>query len=129
MIDVGRVCLKIAGREAGKYCVVVNRIDENFVTVTGPRELTEVKRRRCNVSHLEPILEVVRIKKDATDQDVLKAYQEANLLSKLNLEPRKRAEPKEKKAQEKKEKPRKAEKKAKAPAKKAKPKEKKAKKK
>ena len=85
MFDVGRVCLKVAGREAGKYCVIVNRIDENFVTVTGPKELTEVKRRRCNVSHLEPIVDTLEIKADASDEEVMKAYQKANLLEKLNL--------------------------------------------
>jgi large subunit ribosomal protein L14e len=104
MFEVGRVCLKIAGREAGRYCVIVNRIDDNFVTVTGPRNLTDVKRRRCNVNHLEPILDVLKIKADATDEGVLKAYQEANLMKKLNLEVRKRHESKakgEKKAQKK----------------------------
>jgi len=89
MFDIGRVCLKIAGREAGKYCVIVNKIDDNFVTVTGPKSLTEVKRRRCNVNHLEPILDILKIKTDASDDVVLKAYQEANLVKKLNLEVKK----------------------------------------
>ncbi len=104
MFEIGRVCLKIAGREAGRYCVIVNRIDDNFVTVTGPRNLTDVKRRRCNVNHLEPILDVLKIKADATDESVLKAYQEANLMKKLNLEVRKKHESKakgEKKAEKK----------------------------
>ena len=31
MLETGRVVLKIAGREAGKYAVIVNKIDDNFV--------------------------------------------------------------------------------------------------
>jgi large subunit ribosomal protein L14e len=85
MFDVGRVCLKVAGREAGKYCVVVNKIDDNFVLVTGPRSVTKVKRRKCNITHLEPLAEIVKIKADASDHEVIEAYQEASLFSKLDL--------------------------------------------
>lgn len=91
MFEVGRLCMKIAGREAGKYCVIVKKMDDNFVLITGPRELTSVKRRRCNMNHLEPMLDVLKIKSDAADNDVLKAYQQANLTKKLGLEPGKPA--------------------------------------
>ena len=30
-IEVGRVCVKISGREAGEKCEIVEIIDENFV--------------------------------------------------------------------------------------------------
>ena len=43
-LTVGRVCMKTAGREAGKYCVILKKEDANFMLVTGPRELTQVKR-------------------------------------------------------------------------------------
>ena len=33
-IEVGRKCIKTAGREAGKECEIVAIIDENFVEVT-----------------------------------------------------------------------------------------------
>jgi large subunit ribosomal protein L14e len=105
MLEVGRVCLKIAGREAGRYCVVVKRMDENFVMVTGPRDLTSVKRRRCNIDHLEPLMEALRIKSDAADSEVLKAYQQANLITKLGLEAGKAAAGKPGKKPEKAEKP------------------------
>ncbi len=51
----GRVCVKIAGREAGRYCAVLDVIDNNFVVVEGPK----VRKRKCNVAHLEPLKEVV----------------------------------------------------------------------
>ena len=52
-IEVGRKCIKTAGREAGKECEIVAIIDENYVEVKGD----EVKNRRCNINHLEPIME------------------------------------------------------------------------
>ena len=32
-LDIGRVCVKLTGREAGKRCIIVDRIDKNFVLV------------------------------------------------------------------------------------------------
>jgi len=107
MFDVGRLCIKIAGREAGKYCVVVKKLEDNFVLVTGPRSVTQVKRRKCNILHLEPLKETLNIKADASDEEVIKAYEEASLFSKLDLQrPSHTPEPEEKeekKAKKKKE--------------------------
>ena len=70
-MDVGRICLKLKGREAAKRCVVVDVIDRNYVMVTGPFELTGVKRRRVNMSHLKPLDEVIEIPKNASDQEIM----------------------------------------------------------
>ncbi|UCD07045.1 MAG: 50S ribosomal protein L14e [Candidatus Aenigmatarchaeota archaeon] len=124
MFEVGRICLKTAGREAGKYCVIVKKMDENFVMVTGPKSLTRVKRRRCNINHLEPLTEKIKIKSDASDAEVLKAYKVDSVSERLGFEKPKKAKkvepekPKEKKVEkkvkkEKKEKPKKVEKKPK----------------
>ncbi len=72
-IEVGRICLKKTGREAGKRCVIVDVIDKSFVLVTGPKALTGVKRRRANVKHLEITEETVEIPRRATDEQVIKA--------------------------------------------------------
>lgn len=83
--------MKIAGRESGKYCVVIKKLkdektkSENFVLITGPKLLTGVKRRRVNVAHLEPLPYVLEIKEDASDEEVIAAYQKAGLVTKLNL--------------------------------------------
>ena len=53
-ISVGRIVTKIMGREAGRHAVVTQIIDQNFVEVTGPQELTGVRRRRVNITHIEP---------------------------------------------------------------------------
>ena len=82
---MGRMCVKVAGREAGKICCIVKKLDQNFVLVTGPRDVTAVKRRKCNIAHLEPLLETVKIPPEASDAEVLKAYQEAGLFEKLKL--------------------------------------------
>ena len=75
--DIGRICVKLSGREAGKKCVVVDMIDKNFALVTGPPKLTEVKRRRVNIQHIEATPERVEIKKGATDEEVAKALEKA----------------------------------------------------
>lgn len=81
----GRVCLKIAGREAGRYCVILKKMDENFVLVTGPKLLTGVKKRRCNIEHLEPTEHKVEVKEGAKEEDLIEAYEKAGLITKLNL--------------------------------------------
>ncbi len=80
-IEVGRVCVKIRGREAGRKCVIVDIIDENFVYVTGPKSLSGVKRREVNVDHIEPTDKKVDIRKGATDEEVLEAVRASGLES------------------------------------------------
>lgn len=77
--------MKIAGREAGKYCVVLKKMDNTFVMVTGPKQLTGVKRRRCNVDHLEPTSHSLKIAAEAADEAVIKAYDAVGLTKKLSL--------------------------------------------
>ena len=116
MFEIGRVCMKTAGREAGKYCVVLKKEDPGFVLVTGPRSLTKVKRRKCNVHHLEPLVEKVKIKAEASDAEVLSALKSGKLLEKLGIKEIKVEKTAEKKPVKKEAK--KAEKKESKPAKK-----------
>ena len=78
-IEVGRICLKIAGREAGRKCVIVDIIDDKFVLVTGPKSLTGIKRRRVNIKHIEPLEKKIDIEKGASDEKVLEAIKNAGL--------------------------------------------------
>lgn len=84
-IEVGRVCVKTRGREAGKKCVIVDVIDKSFVLVTGPKEVTGVKRRRANVEHVEPAGEKIAIKRGCTDKKVVKALKEAGKLDEMAI--------------------------------------------
>ena len=55
-IEVGRVCVKIAGRSCGAKVVITKIIDKNFVQII---EKGAKKPVRCAVRHLEPTLKVV----------------------------------------------------------------------
>lgn len=85
VMETGRVCVKTAGREAGRYCVILDKVDKDFMMVTGPRALTNVKRRKCNIRHLEPLPYKLNLNKDSSDSDVLKEYEKAKILEKLKL--------------------------------------------
>ena len=80
VIEVGRICVKLRGREAGRKCVIVDIIDENFVLITGPKSLTGVKRRRANIDHIEVLDKKINISKGAGDEEVLKALEAEGLI-------------------------------------------------
>ncbi len=69
MIEIGRLCVKTAGRDAAKKCIIVDILDKNFVLVDG-----ETRRRKCNIMHLEPLETVVKIKKNAGHDEVIKEF-------------------------------------------------------
>lgn len=73
VVEVGRICVKIAGREAGRKCVIVDVIDKNFVLVTGPQKVTGLKRRRVNVNHLEPTDRKIKIRRGDSDEEIVSA--------------------------------------------------------
>lgn len=93
--DIGRVCMKAVGRESGLYCVVIKKINKSFVEVAGPKMLTGVKRRRANITHLEPTEYMLEIKESAGDEELLSAFEKANLITKLDLKKPSAAEVKE----------------------------------
>lgn len=97
MIEIGRICLKLAGRDAGRKAVIVDILDDNYVLIDG-----NVRRRKCNILHLEPTSEKIDIKKNASHEDVKKEF------SKLKIDVW------ETKPKEKKERPRKQRKKKEA---------------
>ncbi|MEA1993978.1 MAG: 50S ribosomal protein L14e [Euryarchaeota archaeon] len=69
MVEIGRICTKLAGREAGNRCMVIDVIDETYVLISGPN----VKRRKCNIKHLEFHPELKEIEKDISDEEVKRA--------------------------------------------------------
>ena len=82
-IEIGRICVKIAGREAGRRCVIVDVVDKNFVLVTGPQKVSGIKRRRVNVNHVEPTQAKIDIKRGATDEEVTEALKTAGKLEEM----------------------------------------------
>lgn len=75
VMEVGRVCVKLAGHEAGKRCVIVETLDDTYVVISG----SGVKRRRCNIAHLEPTDKKLDIQKGASDEEVKRAIEAAGL--------------------------------------------------
>lgn len=68
MMEVGRLCVKVAGRGAGKSCVIVEAVDDNFVVADG-----QVKRKRYNIGHLEPLQHKLPIASGASHEEVVAA--------------------------------------------------------
>ncbi|PIN73424.1 50S ribosomal protein L14e [Candidatus Woesearchaeota archaeon CG10_big_fil_rev_8_21_14_0_10_45_16] len=83
---VGKVCVKLAGRDAGKKCVVVEAVDERFVVVDGA-----TRRKKVNVRHLEPLAQTLDIKEKASSAEVKAAFSKLGVAVKES-KPRKTAE-------------------------------------
>ena len=79
-VEVGRLCVKMSGRESGMRCVVVDVVDKSFVLITGPKKVTGVRRRRANIMHVEPSQENINIKRGASDEEVEEALKKAGRL-------------------------------------------------
>ena len=82
-IEVGRICVKQAGRENGKKCVIIDVMDKSFVLVTGPKKVTGVKRRRVNINHVMPLTEKVELKRGASDDEVAQVLEAAGKLQEM----------------------------------------------
>ena len=83
-IEVGKICVKTLGREAGKKCVLVDLVDKNFVLITGPKTVTGIKRRRANINHLEITQETIDINRGASDEEVTEALKKAGKLEEMD---------------------------------------------
>ncbi|MBT4576886.1 50S ribosomal protein L14e [Candidatus Woesearchaeota archaeon] len=75
MLEVGRLCIKLAGRDAGKKAVVVENIDSNFVLIDG-----QTRRRKCSISHLEPTEVMLTLKKGAAHKEVAAEFKKLNII-------------------------------------------------
>lgn len=76
-IEVGRLCIKHAGRECCTKCIIVDVMDKSYVLVTGPKKITGLKRRRVNINHLMPTEDKIEIKRGASDDEVAEALETA----------------------------------------------------
>ena len=81
-IEVGRVIVKTAGREALMKAVIVDLVDQNFVLISGGG-ISPIKRRRCNIKHLRALESVVNIKRGAKDDAIQKAIEKADLVKEM----------------------------------------------
>jgi large subunit ribosomal protein L14e len=86
-MEAGRICVKLTGRERGRRCVIVDILDKNFALITGPKEVTGVRRRRVNMNHLKPLNLKIDIRRGASDEEVKAALEKAGLTLKPLEEP------------------------------------------
>src|SRR3989338_7765954 len=74
MIEIGRLCVKTAGRDAGKKCIIIDILDDKYVLIDG-----ETRRRKVNILHVEPLNQKIEIKKNASLDEVSKALDELGI--------------------------------------------------
>ena len=71
---IGHLAYKLSGREAGRTCVIVDQVNDSFVVIDG-----NVKRRKCNLKHLELTDKFLDIKKNASTEEVHEAMKKAKI--------------------------------------------------
>ncbi len=74
MMETGQVCMKIAGRDAGKIAVIIEKLDQKFVIIDG-----QTRRRKCNIAHLEPLQKKLEINEKASHDEVKKAFKQIGI--------------------------------------------------
>jgi len=72
ILSIGRVCKKVKGRDAGKYCVVVDKLGKKTVVIDGKG----MKRTKCNVFHLEPMPVTIDITKNDSTETIIRKLEE-----------------------------------------------------
>jgi large subunit ribosomal protein L14e len=87
-IEVGRICVKVTGREAGKKCVIVDIMDKSYILISGPKKVTGVRRRRTNVNHVEPLLDKIEIERGASDEELENALKSSKMIETMAHEVR-----------------------------------------
>ena len=89
ILEIGRVVMKIEGRDSGKYAVIVDKINDNYFLIDG-----ETRRKKCNISHLEPTEKTLKISANASTEEVTKAFKEIG----IDIKPKVKREKKETKS-------------------------------
>ncbi len=74
MVEIGRLAVKIAGRDSGNFCVVVSDENKGYVTIDG-----NVRRKKCNLKHLEFLDKILKIKKDEKTETVKKLLEKEGI--------------------------------------------------
>ena len=95
MVKIGQLCVKLAGRDAGKECIIVEKLEGSFVMIDG---LT--RRRKCNLKHLEILPKEAKMQKGASHEEVLAALRSLGVTIKEKKKIKKekpKAEPKKEK--------------------------------
>ena len=74
-MNVGTLCIKLAGRDAGKRCVILNTAQQGRVLIDG-----ETRRRECNIHHLQSLNQIVSVNENAPHDDVIAAFKAVGIV-------------------------------------------------
>lgn len=66
MLEIGRLCIKTAGRDAMRHCIILEEIDKNYVLVDG-----NTRRKKVNKNHLELLDKVFKVDNKTTTKQIL----------------------------------------------------------
>lgn len=91
MIEIGRLCVKTAGRDAGKKAVIIDVLDDKYILIDG-----ETRRRKVNILHIEPLNQVVKIHKNTSHEEVAKILKEIGIETRQTKPKHKTQKPKKK---------------------------------
>ncbi len=84
MFEVGRWCVKTAGRDGGLQCIVVEKLDNGYVTIDG-----QTRRKKCNVLHLEPLDKISQIESGASHSEIVELFKDQGIvLEKVTSKPK-----------------------------------------
>ncbi|TKJ17436.1 50S ribosomal protein L14e [Candidatus Woesearchaeota archaeon B3_Woes] len=100
MIEVGRLIVKLAGRDAGLKGVIVEILEKGHILIDG-----QVRRRKCNILHIEPLDKVIKLPKKASHEEVVKALKAEGIEVKEKKKKSKEKADKPRKVRREKEKP------------------------
>src|SRR3989338_814616 len=90
---IGRLCTKLTGRESGRTAIIVEVLEGNFVIIDG-----HVKRRRCNLAHLELSPQQLNLPTAASSEEISKLLEKQGISI---TQPNKKFQPKQKSSSQK----------------------------
>ena len=91
-IEVGRLVIKTAGRDANKIGAIVDILGSHEVLIDG-----QVRRRKSNIAHIETLDKMIKIKAKAPTEMVLKELEAINIFVKKSKPKEKKEKPERKK--------------------------------
>ena len=77
MVEIGQLAYKIAGRDSGNFCVVIDKIDPTYVLIDG-----NVRKKKCNIKHLEFLDKVIKVKKNVSTEEIKKELEKLGIKTK-----------------------------------------------
>ena len=84
MAEAGQICRKIAGRERGRYCIIVKPLEGSFVEISGAIKYGMCSRRRCNIKHLVITKYKIPLKGEK-QEDIEKSISESGIFKRLGF--------------------------------------------